>query len=214
MKSPAGFEPALLGLQPSTSPLGHSDVSGRQRNRTPGCNTRAAFEAVPPPWRLTFRKWVSQESNLTSQRREGYNLAAVPAASHPNEKLYHGCTTAAEVVRCLLSTTRVGFAEKEVIIPNEVLWRNVFGEPVDLDDIDREYALAIYTMVVMRRTRFYEAMGLSRVEQDAEIRVDALVQKLREVILKDAKKRPKDRRRALFYNRRAKKLGLRWRASG
>lgn len=98
-------------------------------------------------------------------------------------------------------------------MPSEVLWHNAFGEPVDLDKIDREYALNIYTMATMRRVRSWELMGYSAAEQDEFMREDALIQKLREVILKGAAKRPRDRARALRYNAKARKLGLRWRAS-
>ena len=86
----------------------------------------------------------------------------------------------------------------------DVLWRNAFGEPVDLDNIDREYALNIYTMVVRRRGVWLWS--------DDEIRDDPLVQKLREVILKDAKKTPRHVARAIRYNAKARARGLRWRA--
>ena len=86
-----------------------------------------------------------------------------------------------------------------------VLWRNVFGEPVDLDDIDREYALNILSMVIARRARAgYTA---------DEMREDPLIQKLREVVLEGREKTAKDRRRARRYNKRTAKLGLPYRAS-
>lgn len=89
-------------------------------------------------------------------------------------------------------------------MPERPLWTNAFGEPVDLDNIDREYALNIYTMVIKRR-------GLWMCS-DEQIREDPLVQKLREVILAGAKKRPSDRLRAIRYNVKARAAGIRFRA--
>jgi hypothetical protein len=92
------------------------------------------------------------------------------------------------------------------------VWINVFGEEVDLDSIDREYALNIYTMAVRRRVEWWSD-SLSSAEIDERLREDPLIEKLREVILKDAKKTPRDRLRAIRYNQRAAKRGLRWRAN-
>lgn len=86
-----------------------------------------------------------------------------------------------------------------------VLWRNVFGEPVDLDKIDREYALNIYHMRVARK-----ASVLGWTAQDFED--DPLTQKLREIILSRRRKRPRDYARAIHYNIRCKCAGLKFRA--
>lgn len=87
---------------------------------------------------------------------------------------------------------------------NESMWRNSLGEPVDLDNIDSEYALNIYTMAVKRR-------GANAVSE-TEMRADPLLQKLREVILAGKKPGPEDHRRAMVYNALNAARGLRWRA--
>lgn len=97
-------------------------------------------------------------------------------------------------------------------IISEVLWRNAFGEPVDLDSIDREYALNIYTMVVQRRVEAWYWL-LTQAEVEKELRGDPLVQKLREVILEDHEKTPADIARAKRFNAKAQKLGIRHRAA-
>lgn len=85
-----------------------------------------------------------------------------------------------------------------------VLWRNVFGEPVDLDNIDREYALNILTMTLLRRGRFGYTPD--------EIREDPLVQKLRAVVLNGRERNFTDRLRAVSYNARCTLKGLPFRA--
>jgi hypothetical protein len=83
-------------------------------------------------------------------------------------------------------------------------WRNALGEPVDLDNIDREYALNILTMVLLRR-------GM-RGYTDQEIREDPLVEKLRDVVLNGREKNVHDRLRAKRYNLLCKLEGLPYRA--
>jgi hypothetical protein len=83
-------------------------------------------------------------------------------------------------------------------------WLDSLGREVDLDNIDREYALNILTMVLLRRGRG----GYT----DAEIREDALVQKLREVVLTGREPNHEDRRRAFKYNIDNIKAGKRFRA--
>lgn len=85
-----------------------------------------------------------------------------------------------------------------------VLWYDVFDRPVDLDDIDKRYALNILTMALLRRGR--------RGATDADIRVDPLIQKLREVTLHGRDPKLRDRVRAFKYNRRARREGISLRA--
>lgn len=91
-------------------------------------------------------------------------------------------------------------------ITETVLWRNVFGDPVDLDNIDKTYALNILTMVLLSRGRYYDAYT------QEDIRDDELVQKLRDVVLNGRDKNYVDRLRAISYNARCKLKGLRFRA--
>lgn len=87
---------------------------------------------------------------------------------------------------------------------DEPVWYNVFGERVDLDDIDNRYALNILTMALLRRGR--------RGVTDREVRVDPLIQKLREVVLYGRSPKLRDRIRAIKYNRRARREGIPLRA--
>jgi hypothetical protein len=78
-------------------------------------------------------------------------------------------------------------------MPNtEPRWFDSLGREVDLDDIDREYALNILTMVLLRRG----LLGYT----SKEIRVDPLVQKLRDVVLSGREPNQADRNRANQYN--------------
>lgn len=88
-------------------------------------------------------------------------------------------------------------------IESPSLWRNSLGEPVDLDNIDREYALNIYAHVLIRRGPWMT---------DDEMRADPLLTKLREVILTGRDKTPDDDRRAMIYNAMNAARGKRWRA--
>lgn len=84
------------------------------------------------------------------------------------------------------------------------LWTNALGEPVDLDDIDREYALNILTMALLRRGDW----GCT----SAEVREDELIQKLREVILTGRTPTARDRMRGRRYNALCRLRGLSFRA--
>lgn len=87
---------------------------------------------------------------------------------------------------------------------NDPRWFNALNEEVDLDDIDREYALNILTHILTRFPR--NAMSPD------ELRADPLVQKLRDVILNGRDKSVRDRKRAARYNFLNKVRGLPWRA--
>lgn len=83
-------------------------------------------------------------------------------------------------------------------------WVDALGREVDLDNIDREYALNILTMVLLRRGR-----------EDCfpdDIRQDALVQKLRNVVLNGRAPNARDADRARQYNARCDTQGLPFRA--
>lgn len=87
---------------------------------------------------------------------------------------------------------------------SDTLWHDVFGDPVNLDDIDKRYALNILTMALLRRGR--------RGVTDKELLTDPLIQKLREVVLNGRDPKLRDRVRAFKYNRRAKREGIPLRA--
>ena len=94
------------------------------------------------------------------------------------------------------------------VVPGSVLgqarWVNALGEEVDLDNIDAEYALNIYTMVCMRRGM----LGFT----DSDMREDPLVQKLREVILTGRDRNVHDKVRERRYNIMCRFRGLPFRA--
>ena len=85
------------------------------------------------------------------------------------------------------------------------MWHNAFGEPVDLDDIDKEYALNILSMVISTRT----LRGYTR----EDFQNDPLVEKLRSVVLNGREKNARDRLRGWCYNWRCRRAGLPYRAS-
>lgn len=85
-----------------------------------------------------------------------------------------------------------------------MIWYNVLGDEVDLNKIDREYALNILMHVHGR-------MAWCGTEQ-AETRNDELIQELRKVVLSRRRRRPRDVWRAFNYNRRCKKAGYPYRA--
>lgn len=91
-----------------------------------------------------------------------------------------------------------------MIQTGEPQWFNVFGEEVDLDDIDRSYALNILCMALVSR-------GLHG-HTDDEIRQDTLITKLREVVLDGRERTLRDRWRALKYNWRCWRADLPYRA--
>lgn len=117
------------------------------------------------------------------------------------------------MVRSLASTTRVRIAQEgEDPIP-EARWFNSLGEEVDLDNIDREYALNILSMVLLRHGRdqgYAEAFGYD--DTPVDLREDPLVNKLREVVLTGREKNLRDRARAVRYNMLNKRAGKPFRA--
>jgi hypothetical protein len=89
---------------------------------------------------------------------------------------------------------------------SEARWKNVFGQEVDLDNIDRQYALNILSMTLLRRG----SIGATR--QDCID--DPLIQKLREVVLEGREPNLSDRIRGRIYNLRCRLRGLPHRATG
>lgn len=87
-------------------------------------------------------------------------------------------------------------------MPTEARWFDSLGREVDLDNIDKEYALNILTMVLLRRGR----------DGYDDVREDALVQKLREVVLTGREPSGEDRKRAARYNVENVAAGLPYRA--
>lgn len=94
-------------------------------------------------------------------------------------------------------------ADELTIGDKPVLWRNAFGEPVDLDKIDKRYALNILTMV-LRRTRNDATAN--------DLRHDPLIQKLRDVVLNGRDPDDSDLPKAHDYNARCEAEGLPFRA--
>lgn len=88
--------------------------------------------------------------------------------------------------------------------PEEPRWFDARGQEVDLDDIDKEYALNILMMVHARRI-------IAEYTAD-EMRADPLIQKLRDVVLHGREPNLIDRRRGDLYNRAMRKMGLPYRA--
>lgn len=85
---------------------------------------------------------------------------------------------------------------------NEARWYNAFGEEVDLDNIDREYALNILSMFLLNS-------GLRGFIVDKD---HPLTTKLRDVILNGRKPTMRDRARAFAYNIRCVREGKPFRA--
>lgn len=83
-------------------------------------------------------------------------------------------------------------------------WFDARGIEVDLDDIDKVYALNILMMVHARRVLAGYTAN--------EMRADPLIQKLREVVLHGREPDLGDRRRGDIYNRAMQRLGLPYRA--
>lgn len=88
---------------------------------------------------------------------------------------------------------------------DEARWYNAFGEEVDLDNIDREYALNILSMYILNGGRRF-------MHTHESIKSDPLVVKLRSVILNGRKPTMRDRARAFAYNIRCVREGLPFRA--
>lgn len=107
------------------------------------------------------------------------------------------------MVRFLYTTARLTRARR-YIISTPPQWFNALGEEVDLDNIDREYALNILSMVLPARA----SLGYT----PDEIREDALVQKLRDIVLNGRTMNSHDRLRAIRYNFACRLRGLPFRA--
>lgn len=84
------------------------------------------------------------------------------------------------------------------------LWKDSLGRDVDLDDIDKEYALNILCMAIYNRAM----RGLTR----REIESSALIKKLREVVLTGREPNERDRKRAKAYNVLNAEAGMPFRA--
>lgn len=111
-------------------------------------------------------------------------------------------TIPARAIRSSQATARLTRARRYII--TTPTWHNALGDEVDLDNIDRVYALNILTMVLLRR-------GLLNYSPE-EVLVDPLVQKLREVVLDGRKPNLSDRVRAIGYNVRCWRAKLPYRA--
>lgn len=81
-----------------------------------------------------------------------------------------------------------------------VLWKNSLGEPVDLDTINREYALNILMMYVARKAR----QGWL----NEDFREDELTQELRDVILTGRDRDGGDSLREAAYTERKAARGV------
>jgi hypothetical protein len=86
----------------------------------------------------------------------------------------------------------------------EPRWYNVHREEVDLNNIDREYALNILMLAHANRVK----MGYTR-EDFIE---DRLIQKLRGIVLEGREKNLRDKIRGARYNLRCRVRGLPYRA--
>ncbi len=91
------------------------------------------------------------------------------------------------------------------IIMRNPTWTDVFGHEVDLDNIDRVYALNILTHHTLVCGR--------RLNSHSDMRRDPLVQKLRAVVLGGREPNLRDRLRATWYDVRCAWKGLPWRAT-
>lgn len=88
-------------------------------------------------------------------------------------------------------------------MPSSPIWFDSLGREVDLDNIDKEYALAILTMVLLRRGR----------RGATDVRHDPLIDKLRDVVLNGRAPNEADLARARAYNEKNKAAGLPYRAT-
>lgn len=93
---------------------------------------------------------------------------------------------------------------REASINAEPSWRNVWGQEIDLDDIDREYALNILMMAHTTRV-------LMDYTRDDFMR-DRLIQKLRGIVLEGREPSWRDKIRGARYNARCRRKGLPYRA--
>jgi hypothetical protein len=84
------------------------------------------------------------------------------------------------------------------------LWYDSVGRPVDVHNIDKEYALNILTMVAHRRGRTGYTLE--------DLRHDELVAALRETVLHGREPTDEDRERAAKYNELNAQKGLPYRA--
>lgn len=88
--------------------------------------------------------------------------------------------------------------------PKPVLWRDSLGRAVDVEDIDKLYALNILMMHVTRMAK----VGWHA----ANFKHDELTQKLRETVLYGRKPNQADNERAMEYNRLNREVGKSFRA--
>lgn len=118
--------------------------------------------------------------------------------------LDHRLSEVAEHKRQMAAVDEAARRERTGEAADRPRWLDSLGREVDLDNIDREYALNILTMVVFRRGR--------RGYEMEDLRHDALVQKLRDVVLNGREPNAEDRRRAMQYNIDNVGAGLPYRA--
>jgi hypothetical protein len=87
---------------------------------------------------------------------------------------------------------------------SEPTWTNAHGEPVDLDNIDKVYALNILS---------HYTLNCGRLGYDHEdMRNNALVQKLRGIVLDGREPNLRDRLRATWFDVRCAWKGMPWRS--
>lgn len=123
-----------------------------------------------------------------------------PNAAREEEEFWHDS---------VLAAAKAAFVEerKDAEVtewPKPVLWRDSLGRPVDVENIDKVYALNILMRHVAQKTR----LGYSK----DWFKRDELTQKLRETVLNGREPGEDDKARAIEYNRLNKEAGLPHRA--
>lgn len=99
---------------------------------------------------------------------------------------------------------------RAVDVPYGAAWYDAHGRPVNIEQIDKRYALNILTMVV---GRIYVANAdLPEHEVGDIIRNHPLVQRLRETVLNGRDPDVRDRARAVEYNELSERRGIPFKA--
>src|ERR1044072_2086416 len=109
----------------------------------------------------------------------------------------------------VLSAAGNGYIEGKRVVevtewPKPVLWRDIRGRAVDVENIDKVYALNILMMHTARKAR----MGWT----PEDFKRDELTQKLRETVLHGREPNADDDDRAREYNERCRRHGVSLRA--